>query len=348
MDTHKWLRQVEENPLLLFKDTKLSKKLITEVLVSTFQSKNELVFSGFGVEQVWQQIEHHTAKSNQRVMNKVASMLSDDAFIDMLQGDLQEEAKGIKSKKSKKSKKDKDYAFERDDEVGEEEEGISADYGAEEESGEAEEMEEMEEEMEEPEGSIAESDLDARMQDMEEDELQDLKMPEGLEDDEESEDEGLFPPDDGKDFPQFEKDLPAPDQSSDGEDAMEDVFAAANDNEEMDILQSMRRKAESGETFVNADLFKKMDLIEHEMINPKQWELLGEARASERPKDSLLAVHLDFNTVTKQAPIINIETTNAIDSLIKQRVLDELFDDPILKAGGTKRRKLDAADMDFA
>jgi U3 small nucleolar RNA-associated protein MPP10 len=53
------------------------------------------------------------------------------------------------------------------------------------------------------------------------------------------------------------------------------------------------------------------------MMNPKPWHLTGEARAAERPKDSLLEVHLDFNTATKLPPVITKETTNAIEALIK-------------------------------
>ncbi len=83
------------------------------------------------------------------------------------------------------------------------------------------------------------------------------------------------------------------------------------------------------------------------MMNPKEWQLTGEARASDRPKDSLLQVHLDFNSATKLPPTITRETTNAIDALIKQRVLDELFDDPVLKQGAGKRRKLDDREIDF-
>lgn len=78
------------------------------------------------------------------------------------------------------------------------------------------------------------------------------------------------------------------------------------------------------------------------MMNPKAWTLTGEATARERPKDSLLNVHLDFNTATKLPPVITKETTNAIEALIKQRVLDELFDDPILQAGAKRRKLKDA------
>ena len=76
----------------------------------------------------------------------------------------------------------------------------------------------------------------------------------------------------------------------------------------------------------------KIEQIEDEMMNPKQWQMTGEATAHERPLNSLLDVHLDFNAATKLPPAITKETTNKIEELIKQRVLDELFDDPVLKS----------------
>ena len=132
---------------------------------------------------------------------------------------------------------------------------------------------------------------------------------------------------------------------NEAEDELNEVFAAARENQEMDLLENMRgdkrKHLETGEGFVNEELFKKMDTIETEMINPKSWQLLGEARARERPANSLLDCHLDFNTATKVAPTITKETTSAIETLIKQRVLDELFDDPILRQTNGKKRKHD-------
>ena len=87
----------------------------------------------------------------------------------------------------------------------------------------------------------------------------------------------------------------------------------ANEKGENDLLQAVQTKDE----FVNEDLFKKMDSIEAEMMKKKDWNLLGEAKASERPKNSLLEVHLDFNTATKLPPVITKQVTSAIDALIK-------------------------------
>ena len=74
-------------------------------------------------------------------------------------------------------------------------------------------------------------------------------------------------------------------------------------------------------------------------MNPKSWQMTGGATAVERPLNSLLDVHLDFNAATKLPPTITKEVTNKIEDLIKQRVLDELFDDPIQMAD-SRRKKL--------
>lgn len=115
----------------------------------------------------------------------------------------------------------------------------------------------------------------------------------------------------------------------------------------MDIVENMISQKHDGE-FINQEMLKKIEAIEDEMMNPKEWQLTGEARAGDRPKDSLLQVHLDFNTATKLPPTITRETTNAIDALIKQRVLDELFDDPVLKTGAKRRKLNDMKEMDFS
>lgn len=83
------------------------------------------------------------------------------------------------------------------------------------------------------------------------------------------------------------------------------------------------------------------------MMNPKSWQLTGEVTSKERPKNSLLDVHLDFNAATKLPPTITKEVTIKIEELIKQRVLDELFDDPVLLSDNRRKRLNKNADMDF-
>jgi len=52
----------------------------------------------------------------------------------------------------------------------------------------------------------------------------------------------------------------------------------------MDIVEALRKQADETEKgFVNSDLVKKIEQIEDEMMNPKEWQLTGEATAGERP-----------------------------------------------------------------
>lgn len=116
----------------------------------------------------------------------------------------------------------------------------------------------------------------------------------------------------------------------------------------MDIVDSyLTQKKSTSNGYINEEMVKKIEAIEDEMMNPKEWQLTGEARASDRPANSLLQVHLDFNTATKLPPTITKETTNAIDALIKQRVLDELFDDPVLKTGVKRRKINEKSEINF-
>lgn len=68
------------------------------------------------------------------------------------------------------------------------------------------------------------------------------------------------------------------------------------------------------------------------MAQEKPWVLNGEVSAKSRPMNSLLAEHLDFDVAMKLPEKITKETTNKLESLIKQRILDGLFDDPIRKS----------------
>ena len=73
----------EEDPLLLYQDTEQSKQILNDLLAATFKmgNKQSLVFGKFKLEQVWAQIEHHTSKVNQKLVQKIGNMLSDDDFI---------------------------------------------------------------------------------------------------------------------------------------------------------------------------------------------------------------------------------------------------------------------------
>ena len=61
----------------------------------------------------------------------------------------------------------------------------------------------------------------------------------------------------------------------DGDDDVDQVFEDAAEHGEMDIIKELKKqKAEESKKeggFVNSDLINKIDQIEDEMMNPKEW-----------------------------------------------------------------------------
>ena len=84
--------------------------------------------------------------------------------------------------------------------------------------------------------------------------------------------------------------------------------------------------------FDENEIFTQIKRIEEKMLNTKkEWSTKGEILGKERPKDSLLTKAMDFEVGLKAPPIPDKEFTDKLESMIKQRILDDLFDDPIKK-----------------
>ena len=80
------------------------------------------------------------------------------------------------------------------------------------------------------------------------------------------------------------------------------------------------------------EIFNQIKKIEEKMIsNKKDWSTKGEVLGKERPKDSLLTKAMDFEVGLKAPPIPDREFTDKLENMIKQRIIDDLFDDPIKK-----------------
>ena len=127
------------------------------------------------------------------------------------------------------------------------------------------------------------------------------------------------------------------------EDNENEVFNLAKENNEMNDPHSLNGKTDKKQ-YVNQEMVSKIEKLEDQMVSGKDavskkgWQLLGEANANARPVNSLLAEHLDFNTASKLPPVITQEKSTSIEAMIKQRIMDELFDDPVRKyiKGGKK------------
>lgn len=72
-----------------------------------------------------------------------------------------------------------------------------------------------------------------------------------------------------------------------------------------------------------------IEAMEEENIGKKPWQLRGEISAFSRPKDSLLNTEMDFGTTADPKSIMDTDRNETIEDLIRQRIVDGLFDDVI-------------------
>eukprot|EP00559_Dactyliosolen_fragilissimus_P000610 CAMPEP_0184864418 /NCGR_PEP_ID=MMETSP0580-20130426/14866_1 /TAXON_ID=1118495 /ORGANISM="Dactyliosolen fragilissimus" /LENGTH=939 /DNA_ID=CAMNT_0027363195 /DNA_START=41 /DNA_END=2860 /DNA_ORIENTATION=- len=76
-------------------------------------------------------------------------------------------------------------------------------------------------------------------------------------------------------------------------------------------------------------LLKHTEQLEAELLAEKPWQMVGEAQGKQRPTDSLLDATPEFELATKMVPIITVDHTVSIEDMIKQRVIDEDWDDVV-------------------
>jgi U3 small nucleolar RNA-associated protein MPP10 len=87
--------------------------------------------------------------------------------------------------------------------------------------------------------------------------------------------------------------------------------------------------------------------LEAANVAKREWTLSGEARAADRPMNSLLEEDLDFERAGKPIPVITAEVSEGLEELIKRRILAHDFQDIIrrrpddLATGNGRRGQLD-------
>ncbi|KAH6674484.1 putative U3 small nucleolar ribonucleoprotein mpp10 [Halenospora varia] len=78
-----------------------------------------------------------------------------------------------------------------------------------------------------------------------------------------------------------------------------------------------------------AKLKEEIRKLEAASVAKREWTLSGEARAADRPQNSLLEQDLDFERTGKPVPVITAEVSESIEELIKRRILAQEFDEVV-------------------
>ncbi|KAI9847137.1 MAG: U3 snoRNP protein [Thelocarpon superellum] len=78
-----------------------------------------------------------------------------------------------------------------------------------------------------------------------------------------------------------------------------------------------------------AKLAEEIRALEAANVAKREWTLSGEARAVDRPVNSLLEEDLDFERTGKPVPVITAAVSEDIEEMIKQRILTHEFDEII-------------------
>ncbi|KRX09359.1 hypothetical protein PPERSA_04665 [Pseudocohnilembus persalinus] len=103
-----------------------------------------------------------------------------------------------------------------------------------------------------------------------------------------------------------------------------------DDNEvENDIFDEQRENALMDQQDENEKIHNEDEIqrLENQLIGESAWQTKGEVKSQLRPVNSLVNETLDFKNNKKQVENITQEYSEKLEDMIKQRILDEAFDD---------------------
>ncbi|XP_041274235.1 U3 small nucleolar ribonucleoprotein protein MPP10 [Onychostruthus taczanowskii] len=115
------------------------------------------------------------------------------------------------------------------------------------------------------------------------------------------------------------------------------TFSLPDDSETEDVTEVQLEKGTSPSEIKSSfekrqeKMSKKIKSLEEALLEEKPWQLKGEVTGQKRPENSLLEETVLFDHAVRMAPVITEETTFQLEDLIKQRILDEAWDDVVPK-----------------
>jgi U3 small nucleolar RNA-associated protein MPP10 len=282
---------------------------------------------------------------SQTILNQYKSYTS-DIFTDSIIKELKTEKSNL-IKSGKSVGMNKKRGREDEEKENEEEEDDGEDYNDDEEEGDIEEgkdaNEDVEEEEEEEEqdffnmrefNAIGDEEFDEKEKNEEEEEF------------EEEDDEKEFKYEDFFDKPEKKGDY---ENEEEGEDDIEDQIFAA----ESKLLQKVKidssKQPKNKDNYINKEMDDMIEESEQKLIKEKEWHMKGEVSSRSRPKGSLLENFLDFDVSVKPPPIQTQDYTEMIEKIIKMRIKDDLFDDPVRKSSiNINNKKGPETELNFA
>ncbi|WCJ36089.1 hypothetical protein M5689_017309 [Euphorbia peplus] len=318
---------------------------------------DHLLVDGFDAEQIWQQIDllSHPLLSNlRRQLNyfqkhpEVIGLVTDK---NQANGLLEEEKEEPLGEKKREDDNEMDFDGEDDGEDEDEEKSESEDDDDDEELREGEsgvedrflKLNELEEYMEEDEAR--EYGLDTKnekknkkkkLNELDEDEDEDDED----EDDEDEDDEFDSEDEDGEnldntryeDFFGSKKKMVSKRKSKelDGSDSDSGLGSRSDDEQDDEQDDEKMDKKENDLSTHEKQLQRlqsEIEQMEKANLEPKTWTMQGEVTAASRPRNSALEVDLDFEHNVRPAPVITEEVTRSLEDMIKDRIVEERFDD---------------------
>jgi U3 small nucleolar RNA-associated protein MPP10 len=115
-------------------------------------------------------------------------------------------------------------------------------------------------------------------------------------------------------------------------DVRRDLFEDASDREDSedalsDVDPSDPKSRRSAHERRQAKIAEEIRRLEAASVAKRDWTLSGQARAADRPLNSLVEENLDFEHTGKPVPEITAEISESIEELIKRRILAQEFDE---------------------
>ncbi|KAL8732587.1 MAG: hypothetical protein Q9181_003885 [Wetmoreana brouardii] len=118
-------------------------------------------------------------------------------------------------------------------------------------------------------------------------------------------------------------------------DIFEDDLSAGEDSDSNSVIDpGDPRSRRSTHERRQAKLAEEIRRLEAANVAKRDWTLSGEARAADRPMNSLLEEDLEFERTGKPVPVITNEVSEDIEALIKRRIINREFDEVIRRRPG--------------